>query len=215
VTPIGYGEQIESLPDPEGIFGYFFSLEANEGDVLNIYATSEDDDIRLRMFLPDGTEVVMNDDDGPAFDPYIRRFIVPTTSRYLVAASPASDRNVVEAPFTLYIEQTELLPITQEPTTVALGGEVTGDTDREIFVFDDAEPRTAYRLTIETDNSDTELNVEVTQGDERLSRLMISDSLRTSIDVVARSGGRIFVLIDDTRFRGDPIEYDVSLTAVE
>lgn len=213
VQTVAYGDSVDLTPE-ESLY-FYFDFEGSEGDVLNIYANSEDDDARLRLLLPNGTELASDDDNGPGGDPYIRRFILPNDGRYVVVLSPFSERRPLETPVTLNIEQTEILPVLAEMTTVVLGGESDGDTDIEVFVFDEVTAGDTYRLTVAAERLDTRVDIEIIQANETISSVRVADFSRTSLDFVAASGRPIFIVVDFANAFRDSRSFDVSLSPVE
>jgi hypothetical protein len=212
VTSIEYGDSVDL--EPESQFYYLFDFEGAEDDVINIYANSEEDDTKLRLILPNGTLLTEDDDNGPRTDPYLRRYILPDDGRYIIILSSLTNSYMMETPITLNLEQTEVLQIAPQPSTIELGGDGAGDTETEVLVFDEAEAGESYRLTIETDRADTSLSVEVNQGDDALMNYYISNPQRIVVDFAARSSSRIVIAIDNSAY--DTAAFlDVSLTVVE
>lgn len=213
VDPIAYGDSLALTPAEDVL--YYFTFEAAEGDVLNVFANSEDDDTRLRILLPNGTEIAEDDDDGPGVDPYIRRFIVPADGSYIILLSAFSADRPMVTPVTLNLEQTELLPATSEPTTIELGGEIDGSSEVEVFTFEEAVAGNTYRVTVNAATTDLRLSVNVIQGDDTISSLNTSDFSRTSLDFVASNNGRVLIELDSSNFSGDPGQFEVTFAPVE
>ncbi len=213
VEPIAYGDSVSLAP--EEVVAYYFSFEGAEGDVINVYATSEDDDVQLRVMSTAGVELEEDDDDGPSVDPYIRRFIVPADGSYLIYLTARfADRPMV-TPLTMNIEQTELLPVSDELTAIQLGGDVFGNSEVEVFVFDGATAGATYRVAINSGSTDVSLRLEVRQGDDTISSLNVNDFARVTTDFIARGNGRIFVALDSSTFGSDATDFEVALTPVE
>ncbi|MEM7737311.1 MAG: hypothetical protein AAF267_16135, partial [Deinococcota bacterium] len=198
IPAVTYGDVVER--DPDGVDTYLFTLDAMEGDVVNIYAMSEGNNTILRVYTLDGPEIVKDDGRGPGANPHIRRFIFPDTATYLIALSATWDPEVLDTPVTLYVDQTEILPITSEPQTIFLGGDKAGDATTEILVFDDVNADTTYRLIIDTEILDRTviIDVEVYQEEDRLVKVDTRGFfLRTSADFPARSDDRIFFTLNN------------------
>jgi hypothetical protein len=213
VAPIEYGASVDLTPQSELV--RYFDFQGVAGDVLNIYANSQDDDTVLYLLSPSGAELARDDDSGPGLDPYIRRYTLPADSRYVVALSALSERSPMQAPITLNLEQTEALPVSAEVTSVELGSDIVGSSDVEIFVFEGVEAGGVYRITIETDRTDGSVNLDIMQGEDEISRSIVDAFSRLAVDVVARSGSPFTITLDHNGFGGDAVTYNVTMEPVE
>lgn len=212
VAPIAYGDSVSLTP--EMVVFYYFIFEGAEGEVVNVYANSDDDDVELRILSPSGAELARDDDNGPGLDPYIRRYILPRNGNYVILMNARFVDSPLETPVTLNLEQTEALPATSDPTSIMLGGEIVGNTEIEVFVFDEAVAGETYRLTIATPRADSRISVDVIQGDDTITDFNLGNFTRSAVDFVARSNSRIFIEIDLSSFGGNEVDFEVSLAPV-
>lgn len=191
---------------------FFFLLEGEAGEVVNLYTitNSEDDNLSITVRDSQGEQIASNSDDGIGNNPYLRRLILPATDTYRIFLDSFSD-DPMAGNFSITAETTENLPVTETPHTVALG-----DTfDEEVFTFD-ATSGATYQLTISTNDSDSSVFVEVFEAGSTFSdtdfRVDAYDSITVTFTV--GNAGLTRIDVNDSTFNA-VVEYTVSLTVVE
>ncbi|MBN2303526.1 MAG: hypothetical protein JXQ72_03565 [Anaerolineae bacterium] len=209
ITPVKatVGETVILEPDGSGMLYAMFSGTANQ--VLNIYATSQaDEDIRLVLYGVDGQELDNDDDDGPGYNPYLRRLVLPADGLYLVAISSYSD--AIAGAAELGIESTERLYLSADPQTVFLNDEALST---EVFTFE-VVAGTTYRMVITSESGDG-IRLELGGTGEFFNpSLDVDTAARVSWDYQATFNG-LLELIAHVSFFGDGGNYTFAVEPVQ
>lgn len=138
---IAYGDTV--TVEHDGLASKIFSLEAEEGDVINLYASTDDRiDTTLKLLGPDGAEIAYID-DYIGLDPELRRLPLYGAGRYYIIHAPYSSSAVGDVPLTL--EKTESIVLSAE----ALEIELTASNMSDVYMLDVVEGR-LYSITVST-----------------------------------------------------------------
>lgn len=140
VLQLAFGEAVTVELTEEGQIQAFFIGE--EGDVINLSATAEDDEVDTNLTLsgPDGGRVDYSEDYN-GLNPVLSRIILPATGMYGVTLAPygSDDSGAVE----LLLEKTEMPLLTADGLTLKF----TSDAYREVVGLEITEG-TLYEITI-------------------------------------------------------------------
>ena len=177
---IAVGETVTLTPDGSSSFLYTFSGE--QGQVVNIFAISRgDEDTRMALTDPSGSEIASDDDGGSGTNPYIRRISLPETGTYSINLSSFSG-NELTAILTLTVEPTELVELGTEPIEIVLGGDLEQDV-----VLLPVEAGVTYRIFVDSDELDTNIDAELLRPGESFAstRASVSGVSSFSFDFAA------------------------------
>lgn len=207
---IGYGDTVELTTD--GTATMYVSFEGEAGDVINLFGISaNEEDIRIELNGDDGTELTYDDDSGSGVNPYIRRYILPTSGSYLVEVKPSYE-NELSGTVELTLEKTELITLGDAPETLTLGEEI----DQEVYRFE-AEAGTSYRVTVKaaSGEDDLSLSVDILQGESFAQSSMSSTSVSgMSIDFSPDESGTVEVKVRGYFFFDSELTLSVSVQEV-
>jgi len=205
---IEYGGSVDV--EAAGLTRFYFAFNASAGDVVNIYANaiSDDDDVELTVRSLMGEEVGSDSDNGPGTDPYIRRMVIPADGMYNIFGESWFDDEMV-GNFTIFVEQTESLPITADAYTVTLG-----DTfDMEVFTLE-ASSGSSYALTVSAANADT--TIDVLENGDTFADIRMTASSYNEVTFVFTTvaTGTAFINVDNTTWN-EAVDYTISIVPVE
>lgn len=212
---MAYGDTVE-LEEGSPVYS-FFIFEAAAGDVVNLYAFSEVDDLEMRLLDAFGGELVRDDDGGPGLNPHIRRFTLVEGGRYLVMLNPLFSGAPLASPATLTLEQTESL-VLDGPTIITLGGDAPGSTVAEVVGFDAPAAGAVYRVTLSLVNTTDEyisLSMDVMQNGMNIASFYSTDLTRLVVDFRAQDAGPGDIRLTSSNFSGTTTDVEVEVVLVE
>ncbi len=208
--PARFSEPLELTSD--GTNTMYVSFEGEAGDVVNIFANSANEqDIRIELNDLAGDELTYDDDNGPGVDPYIRRFILPSSGTFLVEVKP-SYGNELSGTISFTVEKTELITLGEAPEMLTLGEEF----DQEIYRFE-AEAGQTYRLSVKSIDGEDQLSlsVDISQAGSFTQSTMSSSSVSgMSMDFTPDESGTVEVKVRAFLFLTDEISLTITVEEV-
>lgn len=208
---LNYGDVINVIPD--GAITIAFSFVGNAGDVISVNAVSEgDEDSRLILYSPDGTELTDDDDSGVNVNPAITRFELPDSGTYTLDLQGYAEASLYE-PLTVSLLQTELLRLNDGPQTVTLGG--TQASDEMVL---DTESSGFYLVTATVDQeTDSTLNLNISEEGELFAgtRLSFAGVEQVSFLFVSETSGRATFSLEFYDFDGAMVEITVEVERIK
>lgn len=210
ISEMAYGESVTFEPD--GSQSYFLAFQGSAGDVINLYAESEQD---TRVVLADtqGQEIISDDDRGLGLNPYIRRYRLEETGMYQIVLETLFD-DPLESPVTVTLEQTEPLLVGADGVEFVLG-EVT---EVEVLEFE-ALANTTYRIDFTFSDTEAYSQIEAVEADEMFFarvRATYSGVSEGQFVFTPEAAGRIRVVVQSSEgFRGLMNEVTISVRPVE
>lgn len=207
VIQLSFGEAITvDLPEGGSIQTFFIG---EEGDVINLSATAEEDGIDTNLTLngPDGSRVDYSEDYN-GLNPVLSRIILPATGMYGVSLAPYGSDDFGSV--VLLLEKTELPLLSAEGTTLKF----TGDLYRDVVGLDVTEG-TLYEIKFAfAEESSGSLEINSTDGFGSYTYFSFSGVEGASFLYRAKATGVVRVKISNSSF-SDKSEYIVTAVPVE
>jgi hypothetical protein len=202
VAGLEYGDTKEY--DSENTVEYL-TFEGKEGDVINLFTTSDDRsaDSQISVQL-NGVEVVYDYDSGTGYNAYLRRYSLLEDGLYVVAVSGYSDQPLGETVVTL--EKTEALLLAPgDELDVTFGTEFDYENLTVDFKVGDT-----YTITLTSDNPSSYYVEVYFEGDTYSSKYLSFTSLISgSATFVADSSGVGRIKVSSSNF--EEAEVKISL----
>jgi len=189
----------------------YTAFDGTAGDVLNIWATSANEqDTKMTLMSPDGEEVGTDDESGVGSNPYLRRVELPSDGVYLILLESWFDETLTGT-IDLTIETTENLPLTADTISVELGDEFA----KEIFTLA-VEAGTLYRITTVSENPENSINVDVVDVDGWSLHSLSANGVSTAVmEFTAETTGTLKVELSGFFFFDETGVYEINAETVE
>lgn len=180
------------------------------GSVVNVYSMSlAEDDTQLTLYGVDGQEIDYDYDDGPGYNSYLRRVVLPDNGFYLVEVREVFDYELT-ADVQITVEPTDRLYLDATPQPLVLNDEALGV---EVYTFD-VTAGTVYRITV-TSALGTGVKLELLDtGDFFTPDFETGNAVRVAWDYLATVDGPIRLVVHPSFF-SDGDEYTVAVEAVQ
>ncbi len=180
------------------------------GSVVNVFTMSQaEDDTQLTLYGVDGQEIEYDYDDGPGYNSYLRRIVLPADGFYLAEVREVFDYDLT-ANVDITVEATEVLPVDATPQALTLGDDMLGT---EVYTFE-ATAGTTYRIIV-TCALGTGVDLELHDTNDFFTPDIESgNAVRVAWDYMTTAGGPIRLVVHPAFF-SDGDTYQISVEVVQ
>jgi 5-hydroxyisourate hydrolase-like protein (transthyretin family) len=193
LTDVAYGVPQSIIFDEENSI-YFFSFDAEVGEVLRVNVTGDANlDTTLRLIDPYDFEVAFDDDSGSNFHPEINRYVVTQAGTHIIAIAPFSSGATGNAE--VVVERRPALTL-DDGTGETI--QLNSKSSREVLTFT-AEAGMAYQLLISETTTNTDyLYISVTQGENYIMDYSASWGIpdELMLGFVVPDAGEISIIVE-------------------